>query len=378
MVQNFPNGFPSVGVIGAGQLARMMMVSANDLGINLVALAQNENDSAALIGPYLLGDYKELEDIKNFAKKFDLLTFEHELTPIPTLKSLEKSGVHFYPHPDSFKYSQDKIEMRNLMQKLSLPNPKYEIFDFQLPSNLPYPLIAKLPTGGYDGRGVWKIDQESELLALKSKTNAKLLLEELIDFEYEASVMVARSPHNQVATWPPTKTIQKEGICVMTITPIPNISSELSQDLQLAAIEIAKAIDLVGVMAVELFVKGNTFYINELALRPHNSGHWSIEGSVTSQFEQHLRAILDLPLGDTSLTAPHTVMGNILGAEKTDLYRPYLHLMARNPKMKFHQYGKEVKPGRKVGHVTLTGDNLMQMILEVEHAVDYMNGKIDE
>ena len=131
-------------------------------------------------------------------------------------------------------------------------------------------------------------------------------------------------------------------------------------------------------MAVEMFVKNGELFINELALRPHNSGHWTIEGSVTSQFEQHLRAILDLPLGDTAMTSKWVVMGNILGSSKSDMYRPYLHLLARTPAMKFHYYGKESKPGRKIGHVTLMGEELLQLRQEVEHALAYLSGEIDE
>jgi 5-(carboxyamino)imidazole ribonucleotide synthase len=203
------------------------------------------------------------------------------------------------------------------------------------------------------------------------------LVEELIDFEMEISVMVARSPHGQAATWSPTQTIQKDGICTMTIAPA-NISNEVSQQAQEMALNIANDLKLIGVMAVEIFVKADQLFINELAMRPHNSGHWTIDGSVTSQFEQHLRAILDLPLGDTSMTAKYAVMGNVLGGEKADMYRPYLHLLARTPRLKVHQYRKEVKPGRKIGHVTLLGENLVDLRAEVEHAIDSMGGVIDE
>jgi 5-(carboxyamino)imidazole ribonucleotide synthase len=242
---------------------------------------------------------------------------------------------------------------------------------------LEFPVIAKSISGGYDGRGVWKVDSQSELSTILL-ANPKLLVEELIDFDFEISVMVARSPHGQAATWAPTQTIQSDGICTMTIAPSPDLDDELSQQAQQIALSIAADIKLVGVMAVEMFVKGNQIFINELAMRPHNSGHWTIEGAITSQFEQHLRAILDLPLGDTTMTAPYAVMGNVLGGEKQDMYRPYLHILARTPKLKIHQYRKEVKPGRKIGHVTLLGENLVESISEVQHAIDYMGGVIDE
>jgi len=217
-----------------------------------------------------------------------------------------------------------------------------------------------------------------ENLATVLKEVGKVLIEELIDFDYEIAVMVARSPHGQATTWTPTQTIQRDGICVMTITPAPALTNDLSERAQKLALDIANEIGVIGVMAVEIFVKGEELFINELAMRPHNSGHWTIEGSVTSQFEQHLRAVLDLPLGNPQMTAPIAVMGNILGGDKEDMYRPYLHLMARTPELKFHHYKKEVRPGRKIGHVNLLGDNLVELTQEVQHALDYMSGEIDE
>ncbi|CAB4667194.1 unannotated protein [freshwater metagenome] len=368
--------FPRVGVIGAGQLARMMAVPANDLGIDFKVFAAIPNDSAAQVTHFVLGDYTDVDSVLAFAKNCDVLTFEHELVPQSVIKAVEAAGIKVYPKSESFTFSQDKLEMRKKVAELGLPNPKWQKYQGGK-SEIDFPLIAKLPAGGYDGRGVYVINSEEELLELHGKTGT-LLLEEKLNFDYEISVMVARSPHNQAATWPATLTIQSDGICTSTITPVPDLSEVLSEKVQAAALEIAAGISLVGVMAVEMFIIGENFYINELALRPHNSGHWGIEGSLTSQFEQHLRAILDLPLGDTAMRDKFAVMGNVLGGPKSDMYRPYLHLMARTPGLKFHQYGKEVKPGRKIGHVTMCGENLLQLREEVAHAVDYMNGVIDE
>jgi 5-(carboxyamino)imidazole ribonucleotide synthase len=368
--------FPRVGVIGAGQLARMMAVSANDLGIDFKVFAAIPNDSAAQVSHFVLGDYTNIESVLEFAKSCDVLTFEHELVPQSVIKAVEAAGIKVYPRSKSFTYSQDKLEMRRKITELQLPNPKWQKYQGR-DCEIDFPLIAKLPSGGYDGRGVFQIDSETQLQDLHKKTGT-LLLEEKLSFDYEISVMVARSPHNQAATWPATLTIQSNGICTSTVTPVPDISDALANKVQAAALQIAAGISLVGVMAVEMFIVGEDFYINELALRPHNSGHWSIEGCITSQFEQHLRAILDLPLGSTALRSKYAVMGNVLGGEKSDMYRPYLHLMARAPNLKFHQYGKEVKPGRKIGHVTMCGENLLQLQQEVAHAVDYMNGVIDE
>jgi 5-(carboxyamino)imidazole ribonucleotide synthase len=240
-----------------------------------------------------------------------------------------------------------------------------------------YPLIAKAISGGYDGRGVWKINSQDELAEVLKQT-PKLLIEELISFDSEIAVMVARSPHGQATSWAPTQTVQEDGICTMTITPAPCISDEISEQAQKLALDIAAEVGVIGVMAVEMFVKGDHLFINELAMRPHNSGHWTIDGSRTSQFEQHLRAILDLPLGEPAMTHEYAVMGNILGGDKADMYRPYLHLMARNPDLKFHQYKKEVRKGRKIGHVTAIGSDLLQLTTDVQHARDYMSGAIDE
>jgi len=353
-----------------------MAVPANDLGIDFKVFAAIPNDSAAQVSPYVLGDYTDVDSVLAFARNCDVLTFEHELVPQSVIKAVEAAGIKVYPKSESFTYSQNKLEMRAKVGELKLPNPKWQKYT-GADCELNFPLIAKLPAGGYDGRGVYVIDSERALKDLYEKSGT-LLIEVKLDFDYEISVMVARSSHNQAATWPATLTIQSDGICTSTVTPVPNISKALAEKVQLAALEIAAGISLVGVMAVEMFIIGENFYINELALRPHNSGHWSIEGSETSQFEQHLRAILDLPLGSTAMRTKYAVMGNVLGGEKSDMYRPYLHLMARTPGIKFHQYGKEVKPGRKIGHVTMCGENLLQLQEEIAHAVDYMNGVIDE
>ena len=367
------NKFPRVGVVGSGQLAQMMLTPAAALGIDLITLANSANDSAAQSSPHVIGDYRDLETVRNFAKSCDLVTFEHELIPISIVRTLEAEGVKFLPSASAFQYSQDKALMRQKLAHLS--NPKWQVVTEAI--DWEYPAIAKTISGGYDGRGVWKLESKVDLEKLLKEV-PKLILEELINFDFEIAVMVARSPHGQAATWAPTLTVQRDGICIETVTPVPELSEVQSEAAQKLALTIADEINLVGVMAVEMFVKGNQIFINELALRPHNSGHWSIEGSVTSQFEQHLRAILDLPLGDTAMTAKWAVMGNVLGGSKTDMYRPYLHLMARTPALKFHQYRKEVRPGRKIGHVTITGDNLVELRNEVAHALSYMSGEIDE
>jgi len=368
------NPFPVVGIIGAGQLARMSVAPAIALGVTLKLFAQDSSDSAAQICDHVVGDFRNLKEVLKFARDCDVITFEHELVPLSVIKGLEAEGIRVYPPSSAFVFSQDKSEMRKVLS--DLPSPKWWIIndEEQISS---FPVIAKAISGGYDGRGVWKIlnlDMLDEIIAI----NPKLLIEELIEFDSEIAVMVARSPHGQASIWAPTQTVQENGICTRTVTPAPTISSEVSQKATALALTIAERVGLVGVMAVEMFVKGDQLFINELAMRPHNSGHWTIEGSVTSQFEQHLRAILDLPLGDPSMTAPFAVMGNILGGDKSDMYRPYLHLMARNPELKVHQYMKEVRPGRKIGHVNAVGKDLLHLEELIVHACDYMSGVIDE
>ena len=368
------DSFPTLGIIGAGQLARMSVAPAAALGIKLILLAQSATDSGAQIANHIVGDFSDLATVIDFAKKCDVITFEHELIPLSIIKSLEAEGFVVRPSSKAFIYSQDKAQMRQRLSHFLAPRSRVVMSAQGVDE---YPLIAKSISGGYDGRGVWKIESRQELTH-KIAEVGKVLIEELIDFDYEIAVMVARSPHGQAATWAPTQTLQVNGICTMTITPAPELSRELSMKAQKLALDIAHEIGVVGVMAVEIFVKGEELFINELAMRPHNSGHWSIEGSVTSQFEQHLRAVLDLPLGNPSMTAPAAVMGNILGGHKVDMYRPYLHLMARDPDLKFHLYKKDVRLGRKIGHVNLLGNDVLELTHRVQHALDYMSGEIDE
>ena len=368
------NRFPRVGVIGAGQLARMMVAPATALGVDLLLFAQDPKDSAAQITHHVVGDYTNLVQVLEFARQVDVITFEHELIPLSVIKGLEAAGIKVYPPSSAFIYSQDKAAMREKLAAFPAPQ-SHVVTDAS--SVKSFPVIAKAISGGYDGRGVWKINSVTELQEILKHTSP-LLIEELIDFDTEIAVMVARSPHGQATSWAPVETVQEDGICILTITPAQKISPQVAEKAQQMALEIAQEVGVVGVMAVEMFIKGEDIYINELAMRPHNSGHWSIEGSVTSQFEQHLRAILDLPLGSPAMNHQYAVMGNVLGGDKTDMYRPYLHLMARTPSLHFHQYKKYVRPGRKIGHVTACGDDLLHLTQEVQHARDYMSGVIDE
>lgn len=354
-----------------------MVAPAICLGVTLKVFANSSEDSAAQIVDHVLGDFCSAEEVLKFAQDCDVLTFEHELIPESVIRVLEDKGITVRPSANSFKFSQDKAFMRQELSRHKIDGPDWQLLYGDEDLLLTFPLIAKSISGGYDGKGVWIIEEKGGLAELLGK-EGKLLLEEKINFDYEIAVMVSRSPHGQAATWSPTLTIQKDGICIQTITPPPQLSERLRIEATAIALKIAEIIGLVGVMAVEMFVVADRILVNEVALRPHNSGHWTIEGSTTNQFEQHIRAVLDLPLGDTSMRAPYAVMGNVIGGQKTDMYRPYLHLFARNPEIKIHQYRKTVRPGRKVGHVTCVGNNLSSLQEDIEHAVAYMNGEIDE
>ena len=369
-------GAPTLGIIGAGQLAQMSLAPAAALGVKLEILAASPQDSAAQYFPSSIGDYRNLEELIAFANKCDVITFEHELVPNGHVRRLEELGHCVRPSASALHHAQDKAHMRRSFATVGLPQPQWKVINNATEIER-YPVILKSISGGYDGRGVKRVLNESEAQKVLSEWGSALA-EEFIEFDRELSIMIARSPHNQVSTWVVTETVQSEGICTETISPAPVLADTTAFAAQQIAMSIAEHIGLIGVMAVELFDVGGTLLINEIARRPHNSGHWTIEGSTTSQFEQHIRAVLDLPLGNTALTAKWAVMGNVLGGEKSDLFRPYLHLFARDPELKVHNYGKEVRPGRKVGHVTVTGERLEELRERVRHAVDYMSGLISE
>jgi 5-(carboxyamino)imidazole ribonucleotide synthase len=242
-----------------------------------------------------------------------------------------------------------------------------------------WPLVLKTPRGGYDGKGVRLVEHPHDAddwLAGAGARGAPLLAEERVAFSRELAVLVARSPHRQAAVWPVVETVQVDGVCREVVAPAA-ISEEHALAAQQAALRIADGLDVTGVLAVEMFDTDRGVLVNELAMRPHNSGHWTIEGSRTSQFEQHLRAVLDLPLGDTAMTAPHVVMANVLGGSYSDMYAGYLHCLAHDPGVRIHMYGKEVRPGRKVGHVTTLGGDAEDVRGRARHAAAFLRGDID-
>ncbi len=383
-------GFPVVGVIGGGQLARMLQQPAIALGVGLRVLATSMQESAAqAVRDVRLGNHDDLDDLRAFAAGCDVVTFDHEHVPPLLLKTLQDEGVAVRPGGRALVHAQDKIIMRQALAAAGVPCPRWAAIDEvgQLEAfgaEAGWPLVLKTSRGGYDGRGVWVVDSFDDGAALIASTTlnpgARWLAEEKVDFVQELSAQVARSPHGQAVAYPVVRTVQTNGICTEVVAPAPGLTDDEAVAAQQAALTVAKVLDVVGMLAVEMFeTRDGRVLVNELAMRPHNSGHWSIDGAVTSQFENHLRAVLDLPLGDPSAIAPYAVMVNVLGGDKEDgLYRAYLHCMARDPGLKIHMYGKDVRPGRKLGHVTVVGDDLDDLLARAHHAADYLTGVIDE
>jgi 5-(carboxyamino)imidazole ribonucleotide synthase len=347
-------------MVGAGQLARMTCQAAIGLGVGFRVLAGSAAYSAAQVcADVQVGDYTSRDDLLAFAAGCDVVTFDHEHVPGPHLAALEKV-VAVRPGAGALRYTQDKLAMRERLTGLGVPCPRYapvsslaEVTAFAAGSG--WPVVLKAISGGYDGRGVWVCETPDEAAEVLAHPVA-LIAEQHIDFDRELAVLAARSPHGQAAVYPVAQTVQRDGICQEVLAPAPWLAARRAREAQRLALQLAAELDVTGLLAVELFDMGGGLLVNELAMRPHNSGHWTIEGAVTSQFEQHLRAVLDLPLGTPRAVAPQVVMANVFGGPDPDVYARYVHVMAADPDVKIHLYGKQVRPGRKIGHVTVAGD----------------------
>ncbi|WP_017198672.1 5-(carboxyamino)imidazole ribonucleotide synthase [Arthrobacter sp. M2012083] len=361
--------FPVIGVVGGGQLARMMAPPATALGFELRVLAEGEDVSAvAAVATAPIGDYKDLDALLEFSKGLDVLTFDHEHVPTEHLQALLDAGVNVQPGPDALVNAQDKLVMRAAIDRLGLPNPEWSAVNsvedlVSFGDRIGWPVVLKTPRGGYDGKGVRIVDSADDAAETADwfQAMSPLLAEAKVDFSRELSALVARSPSGESRAWPVVHTIQVDGVCDEVIAPAQNISVEVAAAAEEAALRIANELGVTGVMAAELFETpgvGAGFLINELAMRPHNTGHWTQDGSITSQFEQHLRAVLDLPLGATDALAPVVVMKNFLGGDNQDLFKAFPMALAFEPAAKVHSYGKSVRPGRKIGHVNLVGSSV--------------------
>ncbi len=344
----------------------MMIPPAIELGIEIRVLAEAEGMSAALAAT-AVGDYTDLPTVLAFAREVDVVTFDHEHVPQAVLRGLVEAGVAVHPGPDALQYAQDKLLMRSRLASLGVPVPVWAsvsdapALDAFLADNGGR-AVVKTARGGYDGKGVRVVSSSSEVADWFSAlaSGEALLVEELVDFRRELSQLVARRPSGDVTLWPVVESTQRDGVCAEVLAPAPGGSSRLAPVAAQIGTTIAESLGVTGVLAVELFetVDGRIL-VNELAMRPHNTGHWTIDGSTTSQFEQHLRAVLDLPFGATGHTAPWSVMVNILGGPASgDLDTPLRAAAAAHPTAKLHLYGKPPRPGRKIGHVTASGEEL--------------------
>ena len=355
-----------VGVIGGGQLARMMIAPAVELGLELQVLAEADGMSAQLAAS-AVGDYRDLEAVRAFAADVDVITFDHEHVPQEVLRALVADGVVVHPGPDALQFAQDKLVMRAKLQELDVPQPDWAAVrtadELQVFLDAHHGTgVVKTPRGGYDGKGVRVIRSAAEGQDWLDDLAAgdALLVEELVPFVRELAQQVARRPSGQIVAYPVVETVQRDGVCAEVIAPAPAASERLSQVAEGIGRRIAEGLGVTGMLAVELFeTDDDRILVNELAMRPHNSGHWSQDGAVTGQFEQHLRAVADLPLGSPAPRAPWSVMVNILGGPQTgSLGERFDGAMAEYPAAKIHTYGKEPRPGRKVGHVNVASDDL--------------------
>jgi 5-(carboxyamino)imidazole ribonucleotide synthase len=374
-------------MVGAGQLARMTHQAAIALGQSLRLLADTPDDGAALVAHDVeIGDYRELADLRRFAASCDVVTWDHEHVPNEHIAALAADGVTVHPGADALRFAQDKAQMRERLTELGVPCPRWrrigsaaELDEFA--GLVGWPLVLKAARGGYDGKGVWIVGNALDAAAVLA-SDVALIAEEKVPLARELAADVARSPWGQAAAWPVVETVQQDGICVEVIAAAPGLSDERAEHAQQLALQIASDLGVTGVLAVELFeTTDGRLLVNELAMRPHNSAHWTIEGARTSQFEQHLRAVLDYPLGATALTAPVVVMANLLGGPDDvvpkGIDERVHHCMARWPDVKIHLYGKGFRPGRKVGHVTVLGDDLDTVRARARAAADYLANGAD-
>jgi 5-(carboxyamino)imidazole ribonucleotide synthase len=373
----------NVGIIGGGQLARMMHAASIGLGINVRLLAEGPDTSAAtVVHDVTVGDYTDPMTVRTFSAGCDVVTFDHEHVPTGLLRDLEAAGVRVRPGPAALIHAQDKAVMRERLTALGAPCPISRVVADEVAlaafgDEQGWPIVAKTSRGGYDGKGVWRLDSAAEAgKPFAEVTNGvQIIGEEFVDFSRELSALVVRSPSGQAAAYPISESVQRNGICVETITPAPGLDDEQAIAAQQLALMIAHELSVVGVLAVELMQRSDgSVVVNELAMRPHNTGHWTIDSAYTSQFENHLRAVLDLPLGDPRSKEPWTVMANVFGGSIEDLPSALLHCFARDRRLRVQLYGKQFRPGRKLGHVTTFGDDLDETRNRARHAAAYLMG----
>lgn len=373
-------------MVGGGQLARMSHQAAIPLGQTLRVLAVHPDDPAAQVSPdVVIGSHTDIDALRRAAAGAAALTFDHEHVPTELLHTLVAEGVTVLPGPEALVFAQDKLAMRRRLSEMGAPVPRFAavtaLADVDaFAEAVGEAIVIKTIRGGYDGRGVVLADDLAaarEAVAGYLADGVGVLAEERVPMRRELAVLVARSPHGQGAAWPVVETVQRQGICVTVLAPAPGLPDQLGAQAEQLGLRIADELGVVGVLAVELFEHSDGhLVINELAMRPHNSGHWTMNGSVTSQFEQHLRAVLDYPLGDTRAVAPVTVMANVLGAAQPPamgMDERLHHLFGRIPDAHVHLYGKQERPGRKIGHVNVVGEDVAVVRERAEQAAHWLS-----
>jgi 5-(carboxyamino)imidazole ribonucleotide synthase len=367
---------PRIGMVGGGQLARMTHQAGIALGLSLRVLAESPKDGAALVASEVdIGAPDDQAALLRFAKGCDVVTFDHEHVPTAQIQAMEQTGVAVRPGSAALLFAQDKLVQRRRLRELGIAVPEFApvgtIDDVNaFAAEHGWPVVLKAVRGGYDGRGVWMLsDPPTSLPAIE------LYVEERVPLVHELAIQVARRPSGEMRTWPVVETVQSDGICVETLAPAQRLSPALATEAEHLARLLAEELDVTGCLAVELFEAPGGLMVNELAMRPHNSGHWTIEGAVTSQFEQHLRAVADWPLGETTARAPVTVMANFLGGEHTDLVTGLPAALAAVPEAHVHLYGKGPRPGRKLGHVTVLGHDVNETRERARVAVAALRGE---
>ncbi|WP_051471246.1 5-(carboxyamino)imidazole ribonucleotide synthase [Patulibacter minatonensis] len=371
---------PRLGVLGAGQLARMDQQAAIALDVDLRLLADGPGDAAVLAGAEaLVGDHGDLDVLRAFASGVDVVTFEFEGVDNALLQALVDEGHRLVPAPTAKLFAQDKLHQRRGLGDAGFPVPPFE--QARTPDEVAafaathgWPVVLKAPRGGYDGRGVGVVDDVEEAAAFLEPLPDGALVEPKVVIEREIAVQVARTSDGRSVAYPVVETVQHEAMLRELVAPaeIPEALAREAVDL---AVAIVDHIGATGLVAVELFVTPDGLRINELAMRPHNSGHYSIEGAVTSQFEQHLRAALDWPLGSTALVAPAAVTVNVVGPEDGSDPRSRLRDALAVVGAHVHLYGKGARAGRKLGHVTALGPDVATAKRIAWRAVDILEGR---